>query len=427
VQSIAIQAQINDLYRSISGKMIASLVSYFGLSNLALAEDLVQETFFTALEQWSSKGIPENPQAWLFKVCKNKAINALTRKTARPVGIFQLTDEAKADDHLERLFLDHEIKDNQLRLLFACCHHNLSPRAQVVLILKNICGLKVEEIARALASTDEAIMKMCTRSRQILIDKKVVLHVPFLLRSRERLNVVHTAIYLLFNEGYQATEGNEAIRKDLCLEAVRLVKSITDIPEIRTTDTYALMALLCFHTARFNSRISNGELIDLENQDRQKWDHELIELGFAHFKKTVGADPSRFILEAAIASVHCLSKKIEDTNWNTIRGLYDQLRKIQSSPFIDINRATAIFFNEGSRAALDALKISAHLNWLKNYYLYHVLLGKIYKTEKAYPLAISHYEKALALTNLPLEKDFLKKQIDIILRELTDGQTTSST
>ncbi|MBT1703837.1 RNA polymerase sigma factor [Chryseosolibacter indicus] len=409
--SAEISEKVNLLYRDLSGKMVASLASYFGLTNLAMAEDIVQETFITAFEQWQLKGLPEKPDAWLFKVCKNKAINAIAKKQTQLSGDMSFPDKGKTDYQFDQLFLDHEIKDNQLRLLFACCNHSLSPKAQVVLILKHICGLRIEEIARALAMTDEAVMKMCARSRQTLIAEKVTMHVPFLLRSHEKLHTVHLAIYLLFNEGYQATNGNEAIRKELCIEALRLIKTILDISEIKTNDTYALMALMCFHTARFESRISNNEFIDLENQDRSLWDKDLIRLASYYLKQIIGSTPTRFILEAAIAALHCNADAFSVTNWAAIKELYDQLLKIQPSPFVDVNRATAIFFSEGPAKALTALEQSPHRSWYKNYYMYYALLAKIYKSKGENALAIENYERAMSLASLEQEKKYLQNQV----------------
>jgi RNA polymerase sigma-70 factor (ECF subfamily) len=402
---------INTLYRELYSKMVASLAHYFGMANLAFAEDIVQDTFIAAVEHWKDT-LPDNPPAWLFRVCRNKAMNALSKKQPASCVLPQFTAEDRAQYELEQLFLDHEIRDNQLRLLFACCHGRLSPKAQVMLILKNLCGLRVEEIARGLAMTDEAVMKTLTRSRQTLADENVVLRVPFLLRSKERLNSVHTAIYLLYNEGYNATAGDVLIRKDVCLEAMRLMRSILDIPEIRSHDSFALMALMCFHTARFDARTgTEGEIIELELQDRSQWDHELIRLGIQYLKNARDKEVSRFVLEASIASVHCWAKTFPETNWRVIKGLYDQLQHIQSSPFIDLNRAVAIFYKEGREPALKSLEQSKHLTWLKNHYLYYATLGKIDQSIPDKESARLNYEKALSLTTLRAEQDFLKKKI----------------
>lgn len=402
---------INTLYRELYSKMVASLAHYFGMANLALAEDIVQDAFIAAVEHWKD-AMPDDPSAWLFRVCRNKAINALSKKQAASCVLPEFTAEDRSKYEIEQLFLDHEIKDNQLRLLFACCHGRLSPKAQVMLILKNLCGLRVEEIARGLAMTDEAVMKMLTRSRQTLAEENVVLRVPFLMRSKERLNSVHTAIYLLYNEGYNATAGDVLIRKDVCLEAMRLMRSVLDIPEIRSHDSYALMALMCFHTARFDARIgTEGEIIELELQDRSRWDHELIRLGMQYLKNARDKEVSRFVLEAAIASVHCAAGTFPETNWRMISGLYDQLHRIQSSPFVDLNRAVAIFYNEGQELALKSLKQSKHLTWLKNHYLYYATLGKIYHSIPDKENARVNYEKALSMTTLRAEQDFLKKKI----------------
>jgi RNA polymerase sigma factor (sigma-70 family) len=406
-------SEIDKLYRELYSKMVSSLISYFGLKNFALAEDIVQETFVTAMDKWAVEGMPDDPQAWLFQVCKNKTINALQKPSTKIMEGMQLQDAGILDSRLEHLFLDHEIKDNQLRLLFACCHPTLSPKAQLILILKNLCGLKVTEIARALLMTDDAVMKSLTRSKQTLSTENVSLYVPFLMRSHDRLNIVHTSLYLMFNEGYSASQGNDLIRSDLCIESIRLVKTILDIPEIRNHDTYALFSLMCFHSARFDARLgTEGEIIELEHQDRSKWDKELIKLGVHYFKEAYNTNKtSRFVLEAAIASVHSIAKKFEQTNWPVIVGLYDRLTELQSTPFIDLNRAVALYYARGPQEALNALENSRHLSWLKNYYLYYATLGKIYIALNQNSKAVSNYEKALSLTTLKAEQDFLQKKI----------------
>lgn len=413
MQEADLTNHINSLYRKLYSKMVASLASYFGMANLAVAEDLIQETFIAAFEYWRKGEMPENPEAWLFRVCRNKAVNVLSAN--RMVSMCGIQEEGRMEYQLEQLFLDHEIKDNQLRLLFACCHPLLAPKAQVMLILKNLCGLRVEEIARGLGMRDEAVMKTLTRSRQTLKEENVSLRVPFLMRSRTRLNIVHTAIYLLFNEGYTATEGEALIRQDVCLEAMRLMKSILDIPEICTSDSFALMALMCFHVARFEERVgAEGEIIELELQDRSRWDPDMIQLGMQYLKKAGEKARTRFVLEAAIASVHCSAPLFERTNWPLIIALYDRLQKLQPSPFVDLNRAVALYYGEGSERALESLDHSKHLSWLKNHYVYHALLGKIYQSNGDAWKALSCYEKALGLAKLKAEQEFLKKKIEAL-------------
>jgi len=397
--------------------MVSALVSYFGLSNLSLAEDIVQDTFLTAFNKWTNEGMPDNPESWLFRVCKNKAINELQKPVTRVRHVKPFNEEQAIDPKLEHLFMDYEIKDNQLRLLFACCHPSLAPKAQLILILRNLCGLKVSEIANALAMTDEAVIKTITRSKNMLRDGNVSLYVPYLTRSKERLIVVHTSIYLMFSEGYSASQGEEVIRHELCLEAMRLIKTILDIPTIRNHDTYALMSLMCFHTARFKSRLDPaGEIIELEQQDRLQWDGQLITLGIHYFKSAQASKLStRFILEAAIASVHSMSNSFDKTDWKLILKLYDKLILLQHSPFVELNRAVAVLYAEGGVHALSALENAMHLNWLKHYYLYYALLGKIYSLLNKTDKAILHYEKALSLTKLRAEQFFLKNKLEALV------------
>jgi RNA polymerase sigma-70 factor (ECF subfamily) len=413
------QQSISDVvqyaYRHFYGKMVTALVSYFGLSSIAMAEDIVQDTFVKAIEAWEHHGIPDHPEAWLFKVCKNKTLNMLSSKAYKTSPLSMVEEDSFQDHKLEHVFLDHEIKDNQLRLLFACCHPALSPKAQIIFILKNLCGLRVDEIARGLSMTDEAVMKTHSRSRQALAEQHASLKVPYLLRSKDRLHVVHTAIYLLFNEGYSATEGDEVVRSELCLEAMRLMRTIMEIPEIRSPDTYALMALMTFHVARFDARLgASGEIIELEVQNRSDWDHELIALGSHYLRQVNTSPPSRFIIEASIAAVHCAAPSFRETPWDTILGLYKQLRLLISSPFVELNMAVAIFYRDGAEEALRFLQSSIHLHWMKNHYLYYALLGKIYLSKNERHAAVDAYKKALSLTKLKAEQEFLKNKISTI-------------
>jgi RNA polymerase sigma factor (sigma-70 family) len=409
-----LQQQIQRLYRESYSKMVAALVSFFGLTRLSLAEDIVQETFVAALESWRFKGLPESPQAWLFRVCKNKALNALEKKVnvVKEPGVqrgFPATDTG-----LERIFLDHEVSDSQLRLLLACCHPAISPRTQVILILKNLVGLTVEEIARGLAMSNDAVMKTLSRSKHTLM--KESMQVPFVQASRERLHIVHTAVYLLFNEGYQATQGDTHIRHELCMEAMKLMRSILSEVMLRNADSFALMALMCFHAARFDARTgTKGEIIELEQQDRSRWDAEMIALGVQYLKQCQpGATPSRYVLEAAIASVHCQAKSFEETKWPVVAGLYEKLVRVIASPIADLNYAVALYYAYGKQKAEMFLEQSDHRNWLKQHYLYYAFLAKM-ENASGYPsTAIMYYKKALSLTRLRAEQEFLQRKIDAI-------------
>jgi RNA polymerase sigma factor (sigma-70 family) len=402
---------LNKIYREHYSKMVSALVRYFGLSSLAAAEDIVQDTFIAAFASWSVDGEPDNPTAWLFKVCKNKALNYLKSPSSKVSEVLS-SDKGTRPTELDHFFLDDEIKDSQLRLLFACCDQRLSPKSQIILILKNLCGLKVQEIANALLMNEEAVTKSMTRSKHTIVESGSLV-VPSVPEARSRLSTVHTAIYLLFSEGYAATEGDSIIRRELCVEAMRLIKSILDMEELRNHDTYALMALMCFHSSRFEARIgAEGELMELEKQDRTRWDRELIRLGIHYLKYAHDANvTTRYVLEAAIASVHAIAEQFEDTNWKVIAGLYERLADLQSTPFVDLNRAVALFYASGPDEALHQLTKSRHINWLRNNYLYYALLGKIYAAKADGLIAISNYEKALSMCTLRAEQDFLRQKI----------------
>lgn len=401
------------LYRQTYSKMVSAMVSYFGLTNLAIAEDIVQDTFLTAMERWKADGEPEDKAAWLFKVCKHKAINHLQKASSAVRE--RVADADSRASLMDTIFLDSEIRDSQLRLLFACCDDRLSPKSQIILILKNLCGLRIPEIANALLMSEEAVTKGLTRSKQTLAQGGT-LSVPPVSASRRRLSVVHTAIYLMFSEGYSATEGAHVIRRELCVEAMRLMKSILETDTLANYDTYALMALMCLHSSRFEARVdAQGTLVELEKQDRSRWDKELIKLGihylkYAHDSKEI----SRFVLEAAIASVHAVATEFQETNWEAIVGLYDRLSELQPTPFVDLNRTVAIFYARGAAEALASLGKSRHQAWLKNYYLYYALLGKIHASLGDGLEAIHQYEKALSLCKLKAEQNFLQSRIDLL-------------
>lgn len=396
------------LYRSHYSKMVASLASYFGLKNLALVEDIVQDTFASALEHWPQQ-TPDAPASWLFKVCKNKALNALSKKQAISMDVLP---EARDTAHLDQIFLDHEIKDNQLRLLFAFCHPTLAPKTQVMLILKNICALKTSEIASALVMQEEAVTRALNRSRHQLLDEGAAMHVPFLMRSRERLATVLLAMYLLFNEGYFA-KGDLIIRRELCLEAMRVVHEIATIPEIRSADTYALLALMCYHAARFDARVGvEGELVELEQQDRAKWDKELVSLGNRYLAQASEGARSRFQVEAAIASLHCNADSFQQTDWPAIVELYKILTGMLPTPIVELNYAVATWHASGAASALLILEQSPHLNWLKHHYQYHALLGRIYECRGDNDLATRHYETAARDAGSTAEKVFLQTRLE---------------
>ncbi len=416
-----IKREVDRLYREHYGKLVASLVSFFRLSEIEWAEDIVQDTFYGALDNWSKKGLPRDSVSWLFKVCKNKTINALRRKGTYYAPWrdthFPLEDRTK----LDQIFLPGEIKDNQLRLLFATCHPSLSPKSQIILTLKTSIGFQVHEIARALDMKLEAVKKNLTRTKQQIRLQNLPLRVPYALHSRERLNSVHRVLYLIFNEGYSASSGKVLIRKELCLEAIRLLRELLEEKQIFNADTQALYALMLFNIARFDTRTDTcGIPIELEYQERSRWDGKLIRSGIKHFNAARKGEPwSTYHLQAAISSLHCTADSFQNTQWKIILGLYDRLLVLNPAPIVQMNRGIALFYSGKTEEALDIIK---KLEGLEHHHLYFATLAKMNLLLNRREEALDHYLDALSRTKVEAEKEFLQRKILGLQSTIKEGQ-----
>jgi RNA polymerase sigma factor (sigma-70 family) len=410
-----IQQLVAHLFRHEAGKMTAVLTKLFGLSNVEIAEDIVQETLIAALETWKIKGIPDNPRAWLYKVAKNRTLDVLKRqqhfqKNISPNITFTLETAEKTQTQLDAFFLENEIQDALLRTLFACCTPSVSPDAQLILMLKTLCGLTTTEIAAALLSNADTVSKKLYRAKEKIKNDHLSLDVPTGNEVIERLDAVMKAIYLLFTEGYYSTSTDRVIRRDLCDEALRLGILLADHPLSNSPKTAALVALMCFQSARFEARIDGeGNAILLENQDRSLWNPSFIALGYDYFKKTmVGTDVSTYHLEAAIASYHIQAKSFDTTNWQAIYYCYNLLFSLNPSPIIALNRAIARGYTEGASRGIMALKEIKNLN--KNPF-YHAALGDFLQKNGELNAAKTAYNLALNCTQLESEKRFILLKI----------------
>ncbi|QCR24351.1 RNA polymerase sigma factor [Pontibacter sp. SGAir0037] len=401
---------LDKLYRQQASKLTTSLAAYFKLTSLELAEDIVQDTFEAALQHWGKTTIPQDPLAWLYQVCRNKALNKLSGQSkTTTVGTVSATQSQLPPE----LFLEHELPESRLRLLFSLCHPKLSPKAQLLLILRYICNLKTEEIGTAMVMGTEAVLKMLQRSRQVLQQEQQPVLVPSLAKSKSYLPQVLTAIYLLYNEGYKSSSGDALLRQELCQEAIKLLHSLLHLPVLATPAAHALMALLLLNTSRFQARTgAQGDIVELEEQDRKLWDRTLIALGFQHLSiARAGTEISRFHLEAAIAATHSRAESVAATDWQTIILLYERLYQLQPSPFTALNKAVAIFYQHGPQACLDHLAKLPQLHWLQQYYLYQALLGKVYMALGQPGKATEHYQQALVLAKNKMEQQYLHKKI----------------
>jgi RNA polymerase sigma-70 factor (ECF subfamily) len=409
--------EIDDrLFRRESGRMIAALTRVFGVHNLALAEDVVQDALCRALEVWRIRGVPDNPSAWLIATAKNRAIDVLRReRTARTFApeLGRLLDtEWTLAPLIDEAFSPNMIRDEQLRMMFSCCHPRLPESAQLALILNILCGFGVSEIASALLTGHAAIEKRISRGKEALAEAKTL----FDLKAADfvaRLHTVHRALYLLFNEGYHGASPEFPVRADLCAEALRLAMLLREHTPAATPTTNALAALMCLHAARLPGRVdSTGDLSALEDQDRSRWDSRLLAEGLILFEQSAaGQDLSAYHVEAAIAAVHAGARTLDATDWRAIVSLYDRLMDVAPSPVVALNRAIAIGQLEGPARGLKELHAIADRERLASYPFYPAALGEFELRRGHFDAALEHFKAALELVRNDAERRFLQKRL----------------
>ena len=414
-----VQQLTDHLFRNEAKKMVAVLTKIFGTENLQTAEDVVQDTLLTAMNVWKFKGIPDNPSAWLFRTAKNKAIDIIRRNKHSLQYDFTdsdkilLTSEYTVNTAMENLWKEELIKDDLLRMMFACCHPGISEENQVTLILKTLCGFSTTEIAKAFLTTEETISKRLYRTKEFFRANKIKLIIPSVEEIKNRTDAVLNSIYLLFNEGYNSTHSEELIRKDVMEEAMILCKLLTENKNTQLPEVFALMSLMCFHTSRSDSRVtSNGEIILLPMQDRSKWNAALIEKGNEYLGRSAfGNVVTAYHLQAAIAYEHCCAKTFGETNWNRILKHYEMLCQVAESPVNELNKIVAVMEVHGADRALDELDQIKDKKKLQSYYLYHSLHGEIYSRLDDLEKAKIYFESAIRLTQSETEKKMLAGKI----------------
>jgi len=410
---------VNHLFRQESGKMVAVLIKIFGTENIQMAEDVVQDALITALETWKYRGIPDHPKAWLYRTARNKAIDVIRRKKhSRTIDFSDperklLTSEYTLSATMEDFWKEDRIQDDFLAMMYACCDPKISQENQITFILKSLCGFSTKEVARSFLTSEDTISKRLYRTKEYFRKHKIKLRIPSPEEINVRTKVVLSAIYLMFNEGYNATHNNQLIRKDLISQTMWLCKSLLDSKRTQLPEVYAMMALMCFHTARIDSRITaEGRLILLPDQDRSIWNTELISLGKNYLNQAAfGEVLSTYHLEAAIACQHCTAANYEMTNWNEILKYYDLLLNIAKDPIVFLNRSLVILELYGPKKALQLLQEVSENKILKKYYLYHATMGEIYQRLKQSDRAITYYEEALRNTQSKSEQQLLQQRI----------------
>jgi len=401
---------IETIYRSESGRVLATLVRLLG--DLDLAEEAMHEAFAAALESWPRTGTPDKPRPWLISTARFKAIDTLRRRARFDASQDELARYLEAQwSSAERFNEEDSLEDDRLRLIFTCCHPSLAPEAHVALTLREVCGLTTEEIAKAFLITPRALAQRIVRAKAKIRDTPIRYEVPTPQELPERLGAVLQVVYLIFNEGYSAVAGAQVTRAELTGEAIRLGRLLAELqPE---PEVLGLLALMLLQESRHAARTSPaGELILLENQDRSLWNREQIAEGVALLKSALKSRRfGSYTLQAAIAAVHAEAESVAVTDWRQIVALYDQLVGIQPSPVVRLNRAVAIAMRDGPEAGLAQIDAVLEHGELADYYLAHSARADMCRRLGRTAEARSSYEKALALTQQEPERQFLQERI----------------
>lgn len=409
---------IDHLFRHDSGRIVAVLTRIFGAENLDLAEDVMQDSLVEAMKQWTYKGVPENPSAWLFKVAKNKALNVINReKYKRQYSsdvVHYMRSEWTAEPAMNHLFSEKEILDDQLRMMFTCCHPSISKDSQVALTLKTLCGFSIPEIAKGFLTTEENIKKRLVRARQKIRENKIPFEVPGGKDLDARLEAVLETIYLLFNEGYSASHGNDVVRYQLCEEAIRLSEIIASHESLNDKfNVYAILSLMYLNASRFKARTDNkGRILTMAEQDRSLWDGLLMQRGFFYLEKTTTVENiSVYQILAAISAHHCAAADFESTDWKGILSLYGSLVRIDHSPVVLLNRAIAVSKVFGVSQALDELEKIKDDPTMASYHLFYSTMAEFYTQTNQFQKARNCLQKAIDLSSLEAEKDLLTEKL----------------
>ena len=410
---------IDHLFRHQYGKMVSILTRIFGFSHLEIIEDAVQDSFISAIQAWKKK-VPDNPKAWLTKTAKNRVIDIFRKISAEENRRNKITS-GSSSLKIDELFLEHEIADSQLRMIFTSCHPKISTQDQIIFALKTISGFSTKEIAAALMMKESTVKKRFQRARKTIIEKNIAFEIPLGAQLKIRLDSVMEVIYLIFNEGFHSSNKNHLLRFDLCFEAIRLCKKLLQKENLRTPKLYALLALLCFHAARFHSKTDTDQnLINLQNQDRSLWNYELCGIGNNAMDKALeNNEPlSSYHFEAAIASEHLRAPSFDKTNWQNILHWYQLLDNNAPSDFTKLNIAIVYLQLKNYSHALHILDRIEVEELGARAYLYFSTLAEFYAKNKDFKLALKHIDRAIELVNNLSEKDYLISKKSIYQNQL---------
>ena len=407
-------------FRHEFGRLVSVLSRRFGVHRVELCEDAVQTALLRAVQSWPQKGRPDDPSAWLYRVALNEVLGVLRRDKRIEPGASAdeaIEEQAAADGESaqDAVYLQHEVKDDQLRMLFVCADPGIPRESQIVFALKILCGFSTEEIALRLFQRHDAIYKRLQRARAALRERIEDLDQPEIEEIANRLPAVLEILYLLFTEGYSSAQPDQVIRHELCEEAIRLGLLLHEHPiGASAPETAALLALMYLDAARFDSRVDGaGGLLLLEEQDRSRWHRDLIHIGISYLQRAARGEVfSRYHAEAAIAAEHCLAASYQETRWDEIARLYQMLDGVAPSPINTLNRSIAIAEWQGPDAGLALLEALNPPTWLLGYYLWDATLGELYRRRGDRDRATTHLTRALAAAPTHAEKALLRRRLD---------------